>query len=465
MSTFRVPPREHFTLLSNTAARDPKTSYKAKGILGTMLSFDPNWVFRTRHLLTLSTNGKASLRTGIHELVKAGYVVKNEQLRGDRGRWANTDYDVYDYPQRRPLPQATADPESNREQGAEGEGGRNYRLLVDNRYVKVRNAAMRDPATSFKAKGILLTMLSFPPDWEFSEEYLENFATDRVDAISTGLDELIAAGYILRLEQQRKPNGHFGSSTYLVADYRIGTDEDPSRDLTELAITAPGKSDHGEAAPGFSAHGEPAPGKSVHGEPAPGKSAPKKNVSKKTVEKKTDPKKSSSAHPQAEPKATTQEGAKRGLDKKITATFKALLPQLFTDDPRRIKAWNGLTIDRQEEAFRRAQERKKNEYEHKAFSTVLKEELDIASGLARPAAQETTDRDPEAVADMAARRRAAEQAAEQRFNEVYDDAIAEGATVEEATRRAGRESDLLRRQLLERPSNDDAASPTYEAAD
>src|SRR5690606_34687338 len=117
-----------------------------------------------------------------------------------------------------------------------------------------------------------------------------------------------------------------------------------------------------------SAHGESVIGKSVHG-----KSAPKKTVPKKTVEKKTVSKKSSSvpAATASEPTApsTTTQGERKSLNSKIQATFNALLPHPLSDDPRRKRAWNGLSAEQQDAAFRRAQERKKEPHVQRAFST------------------------------------------------------------------------------------------------
>lgn len=434
MSTFRVPPRKHFTLLSNLAVRDPRTSYKAKGLLGTMLSFDPDWVFHKNHLLTLMKERKAALGTGLKELREAGYVVLNGQKRSDRGHFGNSDYDVYDYPHGNPLPPEAPDPEATMADAPEG--APTFKLLADHRYVKVRNAAVRDPELTCKAKGILLTMLSFPPGWAFSQEYLENFATDRVDSIRTGINELTTSRYIVRLEQQRNDKGYFGAQTYIVADYQLGTEADPQRDQTLELMTVLGKSAHGGSVLGKSAHGESVIGKSVHG-----KSAPKKTVPKKTVEKKTVSKKSSSvpAATASEPTApsTTTQGERKGLNSKIQATFKALLPHLLSDDPRRKRAWNGLSAEQQDAAFRRAQERKKEPHEQRAFSTVLKEELDIQSGLARPATTATNGQDTkDSMATVTA--------AQQRWEEVFAAALDEGLSTDEATQLA----DKARQKLL-----------------
>lgn len=371
-------------MLSNSAAQDPGISYKARGVLGKMLSFDPGWVFHRSHLLKLSSNGRVSLTSSINELIAAGYLVKNEQKRGTKGRFANSDYEVYDQRPTSPTPDAT---EASNETA--GPDKASFQILSDHRFVRIRNAAVRDPSTSDKAKGILLTMLSFPPDWRFSQAYLERFATDGEVSIGSGLAELMAAGYIARsAEQERDELGQFGAYIYTVADYRIGTEEDPLfQKADEDGIsTVPPKPANG-AVPRNPVPGKPVPRKPAHGEP----------TAKKTINKKTLPKNTLSSRPPAlseslraeEP--TTQGEKRKSLNGRILATFKNLHSNFLQEDPRRAKAWHGLDAAKQDAAFGAAQERKKNPHEPKAFSTVLKEELDLAAGLTRAAASTIDD--------------------------------------------------------------------------
>lgn len=96
-SIFRAKRKNNFTLLNNNVLRDSRLSLKAKGLLALMLSFPDDWQFREGHLQSLSTDGRDSYRTGIKELMAAGYI-QREQTRDAQGRLASTKLTVYDEP-------------------------------------------------------------------------------------------------------------------------------------------------------------------------------------------------------------------------------------------------------------------------------------------------------------------------------------------------------------------------------
>ena len=68
-----------------------------------------------------------------------------------------------------------------------------------NRFTIVNNAALTDDNLSLKARGLLITMLSFPDNWEFSENGLcAVFTKDGIASVRSGLRELEAGGYLIR---------------------------------------------------------------------------------------------------------------------------------------------------------------------------------------------------------------------------------------------------------------------------
>lgn len=75
-------------------------------------------------------------------------------------------------------------------------------------YTIVENAAVNDPALSFKAKGLLVWMLARPPDWTFHINHMSDFGPDGKTAVRSALDELIEQGYVRR-HQERDDRGHF----------------------------------------------------------------------------------------------------------------------------------------------------------------------------------------------------------------------------------------------------------------
>jgi len=61
------------------------------------------------------------------------------------------------------------------------------------------NATARDRRLSFRARGLLALMLSYPPDWQFNRDWLARQTDgEGVTAVRTALQELEAHGYLVR---------------------------------------------------------------------------------------------------------------------------------------------------------------------------------------------------------------------------------------------------------------------------
>jgi hypothetical protein len=396
MSTFRVAPRDRFVRVRHHAARDPRTSLKAKGLHGLLLSFDDNWVIYKEQLQRFARDGRTAIDNGIDELVAVGYLIDHGQRRQSRGRFSNVDYEVFETPYGQTPPPVREGllPEDEF-----------VTVVADNRFVMVRNAAMRDPALSFKAKGLLLVMFTFPPGTYFSQRSLTRYATDGIDGVRTAMGQLKEAGYVHHVMQARRPDGSFANSVYLVADYRIGTQEGEvvearSADAAPAVVgkratvaprsrsavvgkraTAQKASETQERAPSEAA---------VVGFPAVGERAAKKNYYKKSLRSRGDSSSTRSARGEtAAAEATTSRGERTGLLPQVARRLAGLLADLITEDPRRATAWPALDASSQRAAYGRAQDHKTSRCENRAFVTLLKEELDRAAGLARVPRGET----------------------------------------------------------------------------
>ena len=66
-------------------------------------------------------------------------------------------------------------------------------------FVTVHKSFIHDDNLSWKAKGILLYLLSRPDDWRIYETELNKHSSDGRDSLRTGIKELEEAGYILSL--------------------------------------------------------------------------------------------------------------------------------------------------------------------------------------------------------------------------------------------------------------------------
>lgn len=93
----RVVKNCNYTTLSNYHFKDKRLSWKAKGLLSTMLSLPPDWNYTIEGLATLSGDGIKSTNSGLAELEKYGYL-KRKQLRDDNGHFSLTEYTIYEEP-------------------------------------------------------------------------------------------------------------------------------------------------------------------------------------------------------------------------------------------------------------------------------------------------------------------------------------------------------------------------------
>lgn len=77
-------------------------------------------------------------------------------------------------------------------------------------FVQIRNEVARDSRISYKARGILLEILSRPDNWETSADALAASGPDGRTAVLSGLRELRDAGY-LETTRQRRDDGTFNT--------------------------------------------------------------------------------------------------------------------------------------------------------------------------------------------------------------------------------------------------------------
>jgi hypothetical protein len=101
-------------------------------------------------------------------------------------------------------------------------------------FTVISNAVIRDECLSYRARGILIYLLSQPPDWETSSTRLAIAAGEGRDAVRTALRELINVGYVTLRKEQTKA-GHW-VTTYMVTDTPWRLTE---RDLEHLREQVP----------------------------------------------------------------------------------------------------------------------------------------------------------------------------------------------------------------------------------
>ena len=65
-------------------------------------------------------------------------------------------------------------------------------------FTTIHNNLILDESISWKAKGILIYMLSKPVGWKYKSSEIAKNATDGRDSVRNGLKELVENGYISR---------------------------------------------------------------------------------------------------------------------------------------------------------------------------------------------------------------------------------------------------------------------------
>ena len=103
------------------------------------------------------------------------------------------------------------------------------RVVKNCNYTTLSNYHFRDKRLSWKAKGLLSTMLSLPDDWNYTIEGLASLSDDGIKSTNSGLAELERCGYLVR-KQLRDENGHFIAMEYTIYEQAaVGTDEEDRR--------------------------------------------------------------------------------------------------------------------------------------------------------------------------------------------------------------------------------------------
>ena len=88
----------------------------------------------------------------------------------------------------------------------------------DRNFSIIDNDLIDNSSLSFKARGLLIYMLSKPDDWKFyTTELAKHSSKEGIAAIRTALEEIEKAGYLIR-QKKRKNNGKFDGTDWELVD-------------------------------------------------------------------------------------------------------------------------------------------------------------------------------------------------------------------------------------------------------
>ncbi|WP_318549346.1 DnaD domain protein [Geobacillus thermoleovorans] len=98
MSVIRVRKRDNpFVQIDRAVFEDERISWKAKGMLGYLLSKPDNWQVYIADLENKSKDGRDAVRSGLKELEETGYIRRTKK-RNNKGRFEGWEYEVYETP-------------------------------------------------------------------------------------------------------------------------------------------------------------------------------------------------------------------------------------------------------------------------------------------------------------------------------------------------------------------------------
>jgi biotin operon repressor len=113
---------------------------------------------------------------------------------------------------------------------------------LESNFSVISNAVIRDSRLSYRARGVLLEILSRPDNWRVSGDSLARSGKEGRDAILTALKELRECGYI-RMVKERKEDGTFVTNNYV---YDTPQDLAPSPENPVTEQPNPGKPNPGK---------------------------------------------------------------------------------------------------------------------------------------------------------------------------------------------------------------------------
>lgn len=130
-----------YVMINKNVMQNDWLSWKARGLMGYLLSLPDDWVIYLEELEKHSQkDGRDSLASGIKELIEHGYIVR-ETMR-EKGRFSSWTYTVFESPQTingKPNNDATTNGKSNSGLSITGKPTTTNTHLTNNDFTKKNN--------------------------------------------------------------------------------------------------------------------------------------------------------------------------------------------------------------------------------------------------------------------------------------------------------------------------------------
>ncbi|MER8226107.1 hypothetical protein ABTZ58_37420 [Streptomyces sp. NPDC094143] len=208
---------DQFTQVANALFRDGRLSFKAKGIFGYLSTHRSGWQVTVADLVRVGPDGREAVRTGLQELEKHRYLIR-ERLRRPDGTLGEIIYCITDRPATLDLAWAEAGTQATSPPAGHGRrAGIRRGVMAADQFTQIANALFRDGTLSFKAKGLFGLLSTHREGWRMTVTDIARAGRDGESAVRTGLKELHSHGFLVR-ERERGPHGTLGAAAYVITD-------------------------------------------------------------------------------------------------------------------------------------------------------------------------------------------------------------------------------------------------------
>lgn len=169
MATFRIEKNRNYSVISNEHFRQKDLSLKAKGLLSMMLSLPDSWKFSIEGITALSKDGIDSVKSGLNELKKAGYL-EIIKLNPDQTKTGRIEYQYVIYETLALNPRIDSRKQEVDFQGVVFQGVENQSLLNTNILSNKDKSILLDKSNNSGASPTPLTNPSISSESKKKEE-------------------------------------------------------------------------------------------------------------------------------------------------------------------------------------------------------------------------------------------------------------------------------------------------------
>ena len=209
-----------FTVMARSFLYDRKLGIAERGVLGTALSRPANWRFSISGMAAVLPNGKDSIRTSVGKLETVGYL-QREKNRTASGCFAGENWRIVT------VPQTSIKNDKSFTTKMGGQVVSEYR----EGQIKIDNIMLYDASLSTSERGLMMTLLSLPANWDCSVAGLTRILPDGKSEINAAVVKLEAKGYLIR-QQNRNAQGLFDGEIWILIPDPQGTiADDPKTEI------------------------------------------------------------------------------------------------------------------------------------------------------------------------------------------------------------------------------------------